>query len=238
MLTRNPGELISAYHIANSYKGGGGTNVVNVTLVDFRGFDTLGEIVVLGIAGLVIYALLDTAARGAAGARLRHWQADMPHSPERHPVMFVMASRVLLPLVLAAGIFIFLRGHNAPGGGFIAGLVIAIGLLIQYLASGFDWTDDRRKVGEHGLIAFGVLVAMATGLGSLLFDANFLSSAFGYFHVPFVGEVELATAMLFDLGVFAVVFGAVMLALAQLSHIAQRAARAADDAEDPARPRR
>jgi multicomponent K+:H+ antiporter subunit A len=238
MLTRNPGELISAYHIANSYKGGGGTNVVNVTLVDFRGFDTLGEIVVLGIAGLVIFALLDTAARGAAGARLRTWQADMPHSPERHPVMFVMASRILLPLVLAAGLYIFLRGHNAPGGGFIAGLVIAIGLLIQYLASGFDWTDDRRKLGEHGLIAFGVLVAMATGLGSLLFGANFLSSAFGYFHVPLVGEVELATAMLFDLGVFAVVFGAVMLALAQLSHIAQRAARAADDAEDRARPRR
>jgi multicomponent K+:H+ antiporter subunit A len=230
--------LISAYHIANSYKGGGGTNVVNVTLVDFRGFDTLGEIVVLGIAGLVIFALLDTAARGAAGARLRKWQADMPHSPERHPVMFVMASRILLPLVLAAGLYIFLRGHNAPGGGFIAGLVIAIGLLIQYLASGFDWTDDRRKLGEHGLIAFGVLVAMATGLGSLLFGANFLSSAFGYFHVPLVGEVELATAMLFDLGVFAVVFGAVMLALAQLSHIAQRAARAADDAEDRARSRR
>lgn len=238
MLTRNPGELISAYHIANSYKGGGGTNVVNVTLVDFRGFDTLGEIVVLGIAGLVIFALLDTAARGAAGARLRKWQADMPHSPERHPVMFVMASRILLPLVLAAGLYIFLRGHNAPGGGFIAGLVIAIGLLIQYLASGFDWTDDRRKLGEHGLIAFGVLVAMATGLGSLLFGANFLSSAFGYFHVPLVGEVELATAMLFDLGVFAVVFGAVMLALAQLSHVAQRAARAADDAEDRARSRR
>ena len=79
---------------------------------------------------------------------------------------------------------------------------------------------------------------MATGLGSLLFGANFLSSAFGYFHVPLVGEVELATAMLFDLGVFAVVFGAVMLALAQLSHVAQRAARAADDAEDRARPRR
>jgi multicomponent K+:H+ antiporter subunit A len=238
MLTRNPGELISAYHIANSYKGGGGTNVVNVTLVDFRGFDTLGEIIVLGIAGLVIYALLDTAARGAAGARLRHWQADMPHSPERHPVMFVMASRILLPLVLAAGIYIFLRGHNAPGGGFIAALVVAIGLLIQYLASGFDWTDDRRKIGEHVLIASGVLVAMATGLGSLLFGANFLSSAFGHFHVPLVGEVELATAMLFDLGVFAVVFGAVMLALAQLSHIAQRGARAADDAGDGARPRR
>ena len=77
----------------------------------------------------------------------------------------------LLPLVLAVGIYIFLRGHNQPGGGFIAALVVAIAFLLQYLASGFDWTDARRKVGEHLLIASGVLVAMATGLGSLLFGA-------------------------------------------------------------------
>lgn len=236
MLTRNPGDVISAYHIANSYKGGGGTNVVNVTLVDFRAFDTLGEIIVLGVAGLAIFALLDPTARGAAGARLRNWQPDMPLSPERHPMMFVMASRILLPLVLAAGIYIFLRGHNEPGGGFVAALVVAIGLLVQYLASGFDWTDDRRKIGEHRLIAFGVLVALATGLGSLVFGANFLSSAFGYFELPLVGEIELTTAMLFDAGVFAVVFGAVMLALAQLSHIAQRAARAARDASEAEAP--
>jgi len=226
MLTRNPNDPISSYHLANSYKGGGGTNVVNVTLVDFRAFDTLGEIIVLGIAGLAIYALLDTTARGAAAARLRSWQEDMPHSPERHPLMFVMATRILLPLVLAVGIYIFLRGHNQPGGGFIAALVVAIAFLLQYLASGFDWTDARRKVGEHMLIATGVLVAMATGLGSLVFGANFLTSAFGYFHIPLVGEVELATALLFDIGVFAVVFGAVMQALAQLSQISQRAARA------------
>ncbi|PKP90002.1 MAG: monovalent cation/H+ antiporter subunit A [Alphaproteobacteria bacterium HGW-Alphaproteobacteria-16] len=226
MLTRNPNDPISSYHLANSYSGGGGTNVVNVTLVDFRAFDTLGEIIVLGIAGLAIYALLDTTARGTAGARLRSWQEDMPHSPERHPVMFVMATRILLPLVLAAGIYIFLRGHNQPGGGFIAALVVAIAFLLQYLASGFDWTDARRRIGEHFLIGTGVLVAMATGLGSLLFGANFLSSAFDYYTLPLIGEFELATALLFDLGVFAVVFGAVMLALAQLSHISQRAARA------------
>lgn len=226
MLTRNPNNPISSYHIANSYTGGGGTNIVNVTLVDFRAFDTLGEIIVLGIAGLAIYALLDTTERGAAGARLRTWQEDMPHSPERHPLMFVMATRILLPLVLAVGIFIFLRGHNQPGGGFIAALVVAIAFLLQYLASGFDWTDARRKVGEHLLIASGVLVAVTTGLGSLVFGANFLTSSFGYFDVPFIGEIELATAMLFDIGVLLVVFGAVMLALAQLSQISQRAARA------------
>ncbi|OBX19286.1 monovalent cation/H+ antiporter subunit A [Erythrobacter sp. QSSC1-22B] len=226
MLTRNPNDPISAFHLDNSYSGGGGTNVVNVTLVDFRAFDTMGEIIVLGIAGLVIYALLDTTSRGAAGARLRSWQEDMPHSPESHPVMFVMSTRILLPLVLVAGIFIFLRGHNEPGGGFIAGLVVAIAFLLQYLASGFDWTDSRRRIGEHMLIGFGVLIAVFTGLGSLLFGANFLSTAFDYFTLPLVGELELATAMLFDLGVFSVVLGAVMLALAQLSHIAKRAARA------------
>ena len=150
----------------------------------------------------------------------------MPHSPERHPVMFVMSTRILLPLVLSAGIYSFLRGHNQPGGGFIAALVVAIALLLQYLASGFDWTDARRRFSEHGMIAFGVLVAMVTGLGALLFGGNFLETAFDYFSLPLIGEFELATAMLFDLGVFCVVFGAVLLALAQLSHIAKRAARA------------
>ena len=226
MLTRDPGPSIAAYHLANAKSGGGGTNVVNVILVDFRAFDTLGEIIVLGIAGLGIFALLDTAAVGAAGARLRGWRADMPHSPERHPIMLVMASRIILPLTLTVGIYLFLRGHNQPGGGFIAALVVAVAFLVQYLAAGFDWSDERRKFGEHKLIAWGVLVAMATGLGSLAFGANFLTSTFDYFSLPLIGKFELASAMLFDTGVFLTVFGAVMLALAQLSHIAQRAARA------------
>ncbi|MFN4020428.1 MAG: monovalent cation/H+ antiporter subunit A [Erythrobacter sp.] len=226
MLTREPGASISAYHIANAKPGGGGTNVVNVTLVDFRAFDTLGEIIVLGIAGLAIFALLDSAARGSSGARLARWQEDMPHSPEHHPMMLVMASRIALPLTLTVGIYLFLRGHNQPGGGFIAALVVAIAFLLQYLAAGYDWTDRRRRFGEHQMIAWGVLVAMATGLGSLAFGANVLTSTFAYFSLPLIGKFELASAMLFDTGVFLTVFGAVMLALAQLSHIAQRAARA------------
>jgi multicomponent K+:H+ antiporter subunit A len=226
MLTRTPGESIAAYHLANAKPGGGGTNVVNVILVDFRAFDTLGEITVLGIAGLAIFALLDTTARGAAGARLRAWREDMPHSPERHPMMLVVASRIILPLTLTVGIYLFLRGHNQPGGGFIAALVVAIAFLVQYLAAGFDWSDARKRFGEHQMIGWGVLVAMATGLASLAFGANFLTSTFDYFKLPLIGKFELASAMAFDTGVFLTVFGAVMLALAQLSHIAQRAARA------------
>ena len=225
IMTRPEREGVSRFHWDNSYSGGGGTNVVNVTLVDFRAFDTLGEITVLGIAGLAIFALLEPAARGVAGRRLREWRSNDRFSPERHPMMFVMATRLLLPLGLLVGLYIFLRGHNRPGGGFIAALVFSIAILLQYLASGFDWTDVRRRIGEHQLIGLGVLIAVATGLGSLLFGAPFLTSSFDHVHLPLIGEFELATAMLFDVGVAFVVVGAVMMALAQLAHVSQRAAK-------------
>ncbi len=136
VMTRDGMQSISRFHWENSYSGGGGTNVVNVILVDFRGFDTFGEIIVLGIAALAIFALLDTADRGEAGRRLANWTPDLIRSPERHPMMLVVATRLLLPLALMAGLYIFLRGHNEPGGGFIAGLVFSIALLMQFMASG------------------------------------------------------------------------------------------------------
>ena len=225
IMTRPERAGIAGFHWDNSYAGGGGRNVVNVTLVDFRGFDTMGEITVLGIAGLAIFALLEPAAHGVAGRRLREWQSQDHFSPERHPMMFVMATRLLLPLALLVGLYLFLRGHNQPGGGFVAALVLSIAILLQYLASGFDWTDARRRIGEHQLVGLGVLIAVATGLGSLLFGAPFLTSRHGHLHLPLIGDVELATAMLFDLGVACVVLGAVTMALAQLAHVSQRAAR-------------
>jgi multicomponent K+:H+ antiporter subunit A len=223
VMTREQVDPISAFHWANAYSGGGGKNVVNVILVDFRAFDTFGEIIVLGIAALAIFALLETAVRGAAGRRLFHWPADILQSPERHPMMLVVATRLLLPLAVVIGLYIFLRGHNLPGGGFIAGLVISIAILMQYMASGFEWARERRPIEHHTLISLGVLVAAATGIGSILFEAPLFTSSFGYFHIPLIGELELATAMAFDLGVALAVIGAVMLALAELSQIAQRA---------------
>ncbi len=223
VMTRDGMQSISRFHWENSYSGGGGTNVVNVILVDFRGFDTFGEIIVLGIAALAIFALLDTADRGEAGRRLANWTPDLIRSPERHPMMLVVATRLLLPLALMAGLYIFLRGHNEPGGGFIAGLVFSIALLMQFMASGWGWADARLRADHHNLIAWGVLIAGLTGVGSILFGAPFLTSAFDYFSLPVVGEFELATAMLFDVGVALTVVGAVMLALAQLSRVGQRA---------------
>jgi multicomponent K+:H+ antiporter subunit A len=223
VMTRAPNNPISEYHWANSYSGGGGTNVVNVTLVDFRAFDTFGEIIVLGIAALGIFALLETAVRGVSGRRLLNWEPDDVQSPERHPMMLVVATRLLLPLAIMVGIYIFLRGHNMPGGGFIAGLIVSVAILMQYMASGFDWANQRRRIDHHALIAWGVMVAAATGLAAIFFGVPLFTSWFDYFYLPLVGEFELATALAFDIGVALAVIGAVMLALAQLSHVAQRA---------------
>jgi len=222
VMTR-PLDSISGYFWDNAKSGGGGTNVVNVILVDFRGFDTFGEIIVLGIAALGIFALLETVETGASGRRLASWKPDTVRSPEHHPMMLVVATRLALPLALMVGLFIFLRGHNQPGGGFIAGLVVSIAFLMQYMASGFTFADQRLRVDHHTMIGAGVLVAALTGLGSMVFGVPFLTSAFDYFTLPLIGEFELATAMLFDIGVALTVIGAVMLALAQLSQVSQRA---------------
>ncbi|WP_424976693.1 monovalent cation/H+ antiporter subunit A, partial [Dinoroseobacter sp. S124A] len=212
---------ISDYHIANSYEGGGGTNVVNVILVDFRGYDTYGEIIVLGIAGLVIYALMHALLSGPAARRLRNADYDQDRSRDRHPMMMVVVTRVLMPIAVVVGLYIFLRGHNQPGGGFVAGLVIAIALLMQYMASGFAWTQERKRIEYHTMIGFGVVIAGLTGAGAWLVGRPFLTSAYTYVHLPPIEEFELATAMLFDLGVFLTVLGAVMLMLYSLSRIAR-----------------
>ncbi len=214
---------ISEFHLANSYKGGGGTNVVNVILVDFRGFDTFGEIIVLGIAALLIYALTETLLNGPVRARLLNRKPDQPRAGDMHPMMMVVLTRVLMPVVLLVGFYIFLRGHNEPGGGFIAGLVVSIGIVMQYMASGFSWTSARLRYPYHGIIGAGVLIACLTGIGSWFVDKPFLTSDFTYVRIPPFQEFELATAALFDLGVFLAVVGAVLLSLESLSRLARRA---------------
>ncbi len=211
---------ISEYHLANSYKGGGGTNVVNVILVDFRGFDTFGEIIVLGIAAILIYAMTEAILGSRVRARLLNRPPTLPRAGDSHPLMMVVATRVMMPIALLVAAYIFFRGHNLPGGGFISGLVAAIAVLMQYMASGFGWASERQRYPYHAIIGGGVLIAAATGLGAWLNGKPFLTSDFGYVHWPPLEEFELATAMLFDLGVFMAVIGAVLLALESLARFA------------------
>ena len=196
---------------------------MNVILVDFRGFDTFGEIIVLGIAALVIYALTEALLSGPVRARLLNRGYEEKRAGDAHPMMMVVLTRVLMPVVLLVGVYIFLRGHNEPGGGFVAGLIVAIAVVMQYMASGFAWADNRQRYPYHGIIGAGVLCAGLTGIGAWFAGAPFLSSAFGYFRIPPMEKFELATAMGFDLGVFLAVVGAVMLSLESFSRLGRRA---------------
>jgi len=214
---------ISDFHLANSYKGGGGTNVVNVILVDFRGFDTFGEIIVLGIAAVLIFALTETLLGGPVRARLLNRKPDKPLAGDMHPMMMVVLTRVVMPVIMMVGFYIFLRGHNEPGGGFISGLVVSIGLVMQYMASGYSWATVRQRYPHHGVIGAGVLIAGLTGVGSWFVGKPFLTTDFTYVRIPPFNEFELATALLFDLGVFLAVVGAVMLSLDGFSRLARRA---------------
>ena len=239
MLTREAAfPPISAFHLAQSKPGAGGTNAVNTIIVDFRGYDTFGEIIVLGIAALVIFALAQALLRSpAVTQRLRAWPRAK-ESGDRHPMMLVFATRLLLPMAMLVGIHIYLRGHNLPGGGFVAGLVFAIAYLMQYMASGYDWTHARQRYDHHALIGAGVLTALLAGTGAWAFGLPFLTSGYSYIHLWPLEEFELASAAIFDLGVFLCVLGAVLLALASLSRLALKTGepvnlRAYDTEESP-----
>ncbi|MTI77592.1 MAG: monovalent cation/H+ antiporter subunit A [Marinobacter sp.] len=219
MLTQ-PFSSISEFFLENSKPGGGGTNVVNVILVDFRGFDTLGEITVLAIAALGIYAMLkDTVLTPPPSDGAGHaWARDA------HPLMLSLIARPMLPLALMVSAFIFLRGHNLPGGGFIAGLITSIALILQYIASGMEWTEDRIRLRYHNVIGLGLLFATVAGLGSFAFGYPFLTSTFDYITWPVVGKFEVASALIFDLGVYLAVIGATLLSLVTVGRMSPHSA--------------
>ncbi len=213
---------ISAFHLAQSKPGAGGTNAVNTIIVDFRGYDTYGEIIVLGIAALIIAASVQGLVQGPTSAQnLAGGPQDVqPHRAADGPAMMMqVASRLLLPMGLLIGVYLFLRGHNLPGGGFVAGLVVAIVLLLRFIADG----AGGAQAAALRFIGAGVLIASATGLGSLGAGRPFLTSNYGYFDLWPLEKIELATATLFDLGVFCCVLGAVMLALTSLARLPKRA---------------
>ena len=210
-MLRSPAATLSGFYLDQAKPGGGGYNVVNVILVDFRALDTLGEVTVLGIAAVAIVAILD---RIQLPARELDW--DGRPWASGHSLLLEVLSRPLLPLALLVSIYLLLRGHNLPGGGFIAGLVTGTALLVQYLAHGNDWVESRLPPRYTSVAAAGIAIAALTGLAALAFGAPFLTSAFGYLTWPVVGKFEVASAMVFDLGVYLAVIGVVLSILATI----------------------
>ncbi len=244
-MTRPAGGGIGKFFVDNAYEGGGGRNVVNVILVDFRGFDTLGEITVLAIVALTVFALLRRfrPARELVGStRQQRRQAAHDEALQGRQVgdtatdyLFVprVVMHLLFPLVTLFAVHLFLRGHDQPGGGFAAGVAMAIAFIIQYMARGTRWVEERLRMQPLRWMGLGLILAASTGMAAWFFGRPFLTSAHGHIDVPFMGRLPVASATLFDLGVFALVIGATVLMLIALAHQSIRSPRASQPAEEP-----
>ncbi|MGI8940018.1 MAG: Na+/H+ antiporter subunit A [Iamia sp.] len=214
---------------------GGGQNVVNVILVDFRGIDTLGEITVLAIAAAGVANLVRAARRDldddaidplgdpeSVGDGPDPLAANPAPVMGAHSAIFDQVTRAAFPVILLVSVYVALRGHNAPGGGFAGGLIAGIAFVMRFLAGGSPRLRRARPVPTSGFIGCGLLLAVGTGLASVLGGAEFLDGGIGHLEVPIIGEVELVTATVFDIGVYVLVLGAV---LSVLTHLGAEAAR-------------
>jgi len=221
---------IAQYFLERAYTEGGGHNVVNVILVDFRGFDTLGEITVLCIVALSVFALLRRFRPAPESIPVpeqkRVQEAFDADHPDRRPGETIdeylmvpsVIIRLLFPVIGTIGIYLFLRGHDFPGGGFVAGLTMAVAIILQYMAAGAVWVEDRIRVFPLRWMSVGFLFALVAGVGAWAAGTPFLTSQMTDLHLPLIGDLHLSSVLLFDLGVLSVVLGATVLILIALAH--------------------
>jgi multicomponent Na+:H+ antiporter subunit A len=182
---------------------GHGRNIVNVILVDFRGFDTMGEITVLATAAIGVRALL----RIAVPERV----STVPPESPMASAIFQTGARYLMPLLLAFSVFLMLRGHNEPGGGFAGGLVAAAAIALYMIAYGPKRARQVLWIKPMTLLAAGLSIAVMSAMPALVRGQSFMTAQW------MVDPVHLGTPLLFDLGVFLVVAGVVLMMIFSLA---------------------
>ena len=240
VMTRPAVDGISRWFVEEAYPQAGGRNVVNVLLVDFRAFDTLGEICVLGVVGLTVFALLrrfrpapDSLERPAQQVRYDAYDhAREGREPGHTTADALLVPRVvttwLFPFIVLLALHLFLRGHDLPGGGFAAGIAMTVAFMLQYMANGAEWVEERLRIQPIAWIGAGMLIAALAGAGSWLFGRPYLTAFFAYWKPPVLGKVPVASALVFDLGIMVLVVGASALMLVALAHQSLRRTRSAE----------
>jgi multicomponent Na+:H+ antiporter subunit A len=211
---------------------GGGKNIVNVTLVDIRAWDTMGEIAVLvaaatGVASLVFLrtrrATIQRVTRTDGAAGPRTWlPGGRKLAPERRSVIFEVITRLVFHTIVVFSLYLLFTGHNDPGGGFAAGLVTGLALVVRYLAGGRYELDEAAPVDAGGLMGTGLFIAAVSGLAPLAFGGAVLQSAVVDLEIPVVGNVHLVTSVFFDIGVYVLVVGLVLDLLRSLGSAIDR----------------
>ena len=205
---------VSEEMVARSVPDGHGRNVVNVILVDFRGFDTLGEITVLAVASIGAVALARVGRRAAQS------EVD-PGEPQPRPIedpgvqriVFVDVSvHVIFHVVMMASVWLLFAGHNQPGGGFVGGLLAGAAITLNYVAGGMGEVRARSRFRPWTVLGAGLLLAVGTAGFPLLTGGAVLDVASRSVDLPVLGTVNLSTALAFDAGVYLAVVGVVLMA--------------------------
>ena len=204
----------SAFYAAQSYVAAQGRNVVNVILVDFRAFDTLGETVVIAMSAVLAWSLL--------GPRSNE-PMEIGAARRAAPAAFILraSSRFFFVLLLIVSVYILMRGHDQPGGGFVGGLVAALAFAMVALAHGTERARRTLRIHPVALVGVGIAAALASGVPALLIGDPFLTHLW---FTPTIGpiSVKASTTMLFDLGVYLVVHGGVIGFMLGLQREAER----------------
>lgn len=222
-------EPVSVSFPEEAVEYGGGKNIVNVTLVDIRAWDTLGELSVLvaaatGVASLIF---LDTRMSGIRRVREIPYPESVQKQPatpgrrawlpaprtlesQRRSIVFEVVTRLIFHSVVVFSIYLLLAGHNQPGGGFAAGIVTGIALIIRYFAGGKYELDEAAPIDAGVLMGSGLFVAAGAGLVPLLFGGAVLQSAIVDVALGPVGTLHLVTSTFFDIGVYLVVVALIL----------------------------
>jgi multicomponent Na+:H+ antiporter subunit A len=197
---------VSEEMVRRSVPDGKGSNVVNVVLVDFRGADTLGEITVLVVAALGVVAL---------GRATRRPSGDVPTESvpafARLPVVDASA-RVLFPSIMVLSLYFLFAGHNQPGGGFVGGLTAGVAISLRYVAGGVSSVRRSFRLRPWTVLGGGLAISVITALTPLVLGESLLEHADLEWDSAILGAVKVTSALPFDIGVYLVVVGLVLMA--------------------------
>jgi len=206
---------------------GGGKNIVNIILVDVRAWDTYGEVTVLIAAATGVASLIFIVRRTGRTPRRPTVISDpvRPHQPSpwlatnwvpRRSLLLEVVTRMIFHVIVVFSVYVLFVGHDAPGGGFAAGLIVGLALTLRYIAGGAFELGEAAPVDPGILMGIGLLISSVTAVYGLLAGGDALQSTILSGTVPVLGDLKFVTSSFFDIGVYLIVIGLVLDVLRSL----------------------
>ena len=203
----HPSTDVSDAMIDRAVPDGGGRNVVNVTLVDFRALDTLGEMTVLAAAAIGTVALARAGRRPERAARER----QPPPIRRTQLVTIDVSVRIVFAAVMVGSLWLLFAGHNQPGGGFVGGIVAGAAISLRYVSGGLPEVRRLSRGRPWMVLGAGLLLAVVTAIVPLLFGGAVLDVGAFELDPPVLGHIKVSSALAFDTGVYVAVIGLAMM---------------------------